>query len=142
MVLKEDGSVWATGWNEYGQLGDGTTIDRASYVQVVSSGVKAIAAGRRHSMVLKEDGSVWVTGCNEFGQLGDGSTTNSEEFVIVLSGGVIVAAGAFRSMVVMEDGSFWAAGSNTQNTQDTPENDSMMHKRTFVRLAPFCDGSA
>ena len=35
MALKEDGSVWGTGWNEFGQLGDGTTTDRSHYVQVV-----------------------------------------------------------------------------------------------------------
>ena len=38
MVLKQDGSVWATGSNEYGQLGDGTTTIRLTFVKVVSSG--------------------------------------------------------------------------------------------------------
>ena len=36
MVLQKDGTVWATGWNEYGQLGDGTTTDKLSFVQVFS----------------------------------------------------------------------------------------------------------
>ena len=34
LVLKEDGSVWATGWNGNGQLGDGTTIDKYTFVEV------------------------------------------------------------------------------------------------------------
>ena len=38
MILKRDGSVWAAGNNHYGQLGDGTTTDRSSFVEVVSSG--------------------------------------------------------------------------------------------------------
>ena len=45
MVLKEDGSVWATGWNRFGQLGDGGTTDGTNYVQVVSGDPKAVAAG-------------------------------------------------------------------------------------------------
>ena len=38
MVLKQDGTVWATGKNKYGQLGDGTTTGRVNLVKVVSSG--------------------------------------------------------------------------------------------------------
>ena len=36
MALKTDGTVWATGWNRYGRLGDGTTSDKRSFVQVLS----------------------------------------------------------------------------------------------------------
>ena len=38
MVLKRDGTVWATGWNNWGQLGDGTRISKTTFVKVVSSG--------------------------------------------------------------------------------------------------------
>ena len=38
MVLKTDGSVWGTGKNYYGQLGDGTRTDRKVFKKVVSSG--------------------------------------------------------------------------------------------------------
>jgi alpha-tubulin suppressor-like RCC1 family protein len=30
VALKSDGTVWAWGWNSYGQLGDGTTTDRST----------------------------------------------------------------------------------------------------------------
>ena len=80
MVLKQNGSVWATGDNTAGQLGDGSTNSKRNFVQVVSSGVKAIAAGGWHSMVLKEDNSVWATGENTYGQLADGSATFKDTF--------------------------------------------------------------
>ena len=135
MVLKEDGSVWAAGCNEYGQLGDGSTIDKINFVQVVPSGVRTIAAGSRHSMVLKEDASVWATGYNLYGQLGDGSTVNRESFVQVIPGEVdVIAAGAFHSMVVMQEGTVYATGSN----RDGQFGDgSTMSKKEFVRVAPF-----
>ena len=34
MVLKTDGTVWVTGWNQYGQLGDGTKISKRSFTEV------------------------------------------------------------------------------------------------------------
>jgi len=34
MALRRDGTVWAWGWNEHGQLGDGTTTGRLTPVQV------------------------------------------------------------------------------------------------------------
>src|SRR2546426_4296381 len=63
LFLKSDGSLWAMGANDYGQLGDGTT-DSGTYVtnrpeQIVSSNVVAIAAGAYHSLFIKSDGSLW-----------------------------------------------------------------------------------
>ena len=86
MALAQDGSVWATGWNEYGQLGDGSTTNRRNFVKVISSGAMAMAAGYWHSMVLKADGTVWVTGQSFWGQLGDGTTVAKRRFIKVLKG--------------------------------------------------------
>ena len=113
MVLKHDGSVWATGDNKYGQLGDGSTNLQNSYVQVIVSGAKAIAAGNDHSVVLKEDGSVWATGRNNFGQLGNGPKTFRTTFAQVISGGVqAVAAGGWHSMVLRDSGALLGTGAN------------------------------
>ena len=99
MVLKTNGTVWATGYNYWGQLGDGTTTDRRSFVKVVSSGVTAIAGGYAHSIVLKKDGSVWTTGYNENGQLGDGTTTERHGFVKAKCPGCVTTSAVSRVRV-------------------------------------------
>ncbi|MZG88400.1 RCC1 repeat-containing protein, partial [Staphylococcus aureus] len=77
IALKSDGTVWAWGYNGYGQLGDGSTTNRSTPVQVSGlTDVIAIAGGYYHTIALKSDGTVWAWGHNEGGQLGDGSTTN------------------------------------------------------------------
>ena len=83
MVLKHDGSVWATGYNLHGQLGDGLATNSKVFVTVLSEGATAVAAGAFHSMVLMRDGSVRATGSNKDGQFGDGSTNSEKSFVRV-----------------------------------------------------------
>ncbi len=70
------GQVGAWGYNQYGQVGDGSTTDQLTPVRVHGShGVGAIAidAGEDHSLALKSDGTVWAWGHDYYGQLGDGT---------------------------------------------------------------------
>jgi alpha-tubulin suppressor-like RCC1 family protein len=76
LFLKSDGSLWAMGDNQYGQLGDGTYNNTNIPVQIMASNVTAIAAGYGHSLFLKSDGSRWGMGDNLNGQLGDGTYNN------------------------------------------------------------------
>ena len=62
LFLKSDGSLWAMGYNAYGQLGDGTYNNTNRPEQIVASNVTAIAAGDCHSLFLKSDGSLWAMG--------------------------------------------------------------------------------
>jgi alpha-tubulin suppressor-like RCC1 family protein len=79
VALKNDGTVWAWGRNNYGQLGDGTTTDSDTPVQASGlTGITAIAAGESHTVALKNDGTLWAWGRNNYGQLGDGTTTDSD----------------------------------------------------------------
>ena len=48
LFLETDGTLWASGYNIYGQLGNGTTPDCSTPVQVMSE-VKAVAADDHHS---------------------------------------------------------------------------------------------
>jgi alpha-tubulin suppressor-like RCC1 family protein len=73
LFLKNDGSLWAMGYSEYGQLGWGTWNDTNRPEQVVARNVTAIAAGNEHSLFLKSDGSLWAMGDNLDGDLGDGT---------------------------------------------------------------------
>ena len=113
LVRKQDGSLWSTGSNNYGQLGDGSKTPSFKFIQVVPSDVKAVAAGQKHSTLVKQDGSVWATGWNKYGELGDGSKTDKSSFVKVISAGAKdVAVGHSHSMVLKQDGSVWATGWN------------------------------
>ena len=80
IILKQDGSVWATGFNSYGQLGDESKSDKRDFVKVVSSGANTVAAGSCHSAIMKHDGTVWATGENGNGQLGEGSNVGRTGF--------------------------------------------------------------
>ena len=75
-ALTDAGGVKCWGDNEFGQLGDGTKIDRTTPVEVVglSRGVRAIATGEAHTCALTDTGGVKCWGWNWDGQLGDGTS--------------------------------------------------------------------
>jgi len=72
-----DGSLWAWGRNNYGQVGDGNTVDRISPVRIAVSttGWQATAVSVFQSFAVDGDGNLWSWGWNEYGKLGKGITT-------------------------------------------------------------------
>ncbi len=72
---KTDGSLWCWGFNTFGVVGDGTTNDQLSPVQV-TTGVACVSVGDLFACATKSDGTVWCWGTNDKGELGDGTTTN------------------------------------------------------------------
>ena len=62
-VLKTDGTLWAWGRNSSGQLGDGSTTDRASPVQVgAGSRWRTVTAGAVHTVAVRRNGTLWAVG--------------------------------------------------------------------------------
>ena len=113
--LKSDGTAWSWGYNAYGALGDGTTVDKPTPIQVPGlTGIVGVAAGQYHSVAVKSDGTVWAWGYNGSGQLGNGTTTGTTSPLqtILLTGITAVAAGESHSLALKSDGTVWAWGYN------------------------------
>ena len=109
------GTVYAWGWNVHGGLGDGTTKNRGTPVQVSGlTAVTAIAGGGFSGYALDADGTVHAWGANGNGELGDGTTTDRLTPVQV-SGltGVTAIAGGFNSgYALRSNGTVHAWGAN------------------------------
>lgn len=114
IVATPDGHVWAWGSNAYGQVGDGTGINRAIPTEIQGlSGIIAVAAGHSHSLALKSDGTVWAWGQNTGGKLGDGTTTTRLSPVLLgLTDIIAIAAGHNHSLALQANGTVWAWGRN------------------------------
>ena len=80
IILKEDGTVWATGRNHYGQLGNGTTTDSNKPVQVkidentYLTNVRKISTSNYYTVALTTNGEVYAWGDNGSEQLGQGNS--------------------------------------------------------------------
>ncbi len=110
-------SCWAWGNNDYGQLGDGTTVDKSSPTQVgAASDWAAVSVGGMHTLALKTDGTLWAWGNNDYGELGDGATYTYRYSPIQIGTATwtAVSAGNFFSLAIKSDGTIYAWGRNNQ----------------------------
>jgi alpha-tubulin suppressor-like RCC1 family protein len=115
-LIKNDGTLWASGYNYYGELGLGDSNNRAVFTQVTSAGsnVKDVVAGARHTVILKTDNTVWTTGYNSMGQLGLGNQNDTYTFTQVsgIRDVAQIAAGNYHTVILRNDGTVWTAGDN------------------------------
>ncbi len=124
-VVLDSGNVWAWGWNEDGQLGDGTTDNRVIPVQTCLTagcdaylgGITELSAGFYHTVALKDDGTVWAWGSNLFGQIGNNTETDSplptqvcidNTCDVFLSGITALATSVLHTIALSDNGTLWA----------------------------------
>jgi alpha-tubulin suppressor-like RCC1 family protein len=112
LAIMNDGTLWGTGWNGYGQLGTGDNENNRNTWGQVFSSVIAVATEVGCSLVIRSDGTLWGTGSNYWGQLGTGDTTNRNNWEQILSEVTVVAAGDEHSLAVRNDGTLWGTGRN------------------------------
>lgn len=113
--ILDDGSVRCWGLNNFGQLGDGTTVNKSAPVVVTGLGpAVSIAAGNVHTCVVESNGTVSCWGDNAAGQLGNDAASFSTTPVIVsgLTNVVALAGGKFHTCALRVDGSVWCWGDN------------------------------
>ena len=115
-LVLDNGTAWAWGADQNGQLGDGGAVDRS--IPLAISGVDnfiAIASGGAHSLAVTADGRVWSWGANASGQLGSGTNADSTMPIEIpgLANIVAVAAGENHSLALSSDGKVWSWGGNS-----------------------------
>ncbi len=107
VILKNDGTVWSWGYNDVGQLGNGTLDD--SLVPVKASGltdIVSISANYRFNLALKADGTVWYWGLDHVVN-GPGSTGISIPLKIENLDDVELIYAGISNIVRKNDGTYW-----------------------------------
>ena len=145
LAVKNDGSLWVWGSNQFGARGDGSSgdnIEAPVQVQIPNristptrAGHHAVAIGTGAYAAIDTEGQVWMWGVNWNGRLGDGTTTprfiparvrkssNPDDYLV---GIVSIAAGGGTIAAIDADGAVWTWGSGANgalgngSTEDSP----------------------
>jgi alpha-tubulin suppressor-like RCC1 family protein len=115
LAVASDGSLWAWGRNNFGQVGDHTRTNRLRPVRL--TGVPAVAdvqAGAYHTLALTTTGTVWAWGRGGDGATGLGITTNTTVPTAItgLAGITAIGCGRDDSLAIQSDGTLLAWGLN------------------------------
>jgi alpha-tubulin suppressor-like RCC1 family protein len=113
LVLKNDGTLWASGDNSNGQLGMGDLSSRNIMTQVPVYDVARLYTGDCGTVVMLKDGTAWATG-NQYGQLGIGNQNSVVSFTRqpFFDDAVQIAITYGEMIVLKPDGTLWGAGEN------------------------------
>ncbi len=132
VAVRSDGTLWAWGKNNAGQLGDGTFADRVNPTQIgTATNWMAVAAGGDHTVALRFDGTLWAWGDNNDGQVGDGTSGNQRSAPVQIGSDTTwtaVAAGANHTVALQSDGTIWTWGLGTSG--------QLGHNNTVSKVSP------
>lgn len=113
IALKTDGTLWAWGNNEYGQLGDNTTVNKSIPTQIgTATNWQTIATGMYHSLAIKTDGTLWFWGSRSLLY----STSNQNNIPTQIgtdTNWLKLAGGQHHCAAIKTDGTLWSWGENS-----------------------------
>jgi alpha-tubulin suppressor-like RCC1 family protein len=116
LAVKTDGTLWAWGDNDFGQLGTGNFVAKNAPVQVgTASDWKEVSCGENHVIALKTNGTLWAWGDNIFGQLGEGGILPMSNIPVQVgldSDWQTISAGSYHNLALKTNGALWAWGWN------------------------------
>ena len=109
--------------NNYGNLGDNTSVAKSSPVSVVGGFTDwiQVSAGNAHALGLRANGTAWAWGYGNSGRLGDNTAVNKSSPVSVVGGytdWIQVSAGSQHSVGLRSNGTAWAWGNNNGKLGD------------------------
>ena len=138
-VLRQSGQVQCWGYNEFGQLGDGTTLNSLTPVTVGVPAARQIAASRTTTCaVTRDQGEAYCWGQNMYGELGDPSFTDpqsgSARRVALTQRVVHVSMGTHHGCAVTEEGDVYCWGKNDYAQVRTPPSSGLAPERTPVKV--------
>lgn len=114
-IVKNDGTAYATGNNNYGQLGLGDTINRNKFTQINLDNIKKISTSidGNTTFAIRNDGTLYSTGLNTKGQLGLGDIVNRNTFTKVNIQNVRdIVLGTTHSHAIKDDNTLYSCGEN------------------------------
>ncbi|MBR5880251.1 MAG: hypothetical protein IKZ16_01070, partial [Clostridia bacterium] len=109
LVLDEDGVLWGVGSNTYGQLGKDNNGGSTTKFQVVASGVKLIAAGRRNTFYTDKNDTCYVLGDNRWNKFGTDSDKYSSPHKL-LTKVKYMSTGEHQVVLITSSGDLYYAG--------------------------------
>ncbi len=113
VYLKEDGSVWTTGYNREGQLGTGDQNQGVEQAQkIVDTGAASVEAGAYATYVTMNDGTIWGTGYGLISPQAFHSEKVYELQPLLTSRVAKISASDNLLAVLLKDGSVWVGGRN------------------------------
>lgn len=114
--VKSDGTLWAWGDNDFGQLGTGNFAAKNVPTQVgTDTNWKEVSCGENHVVAIKTDGTLWAWGDNFGGQIGDGGVVNMSNTPIQISVDTdwqTISAGSSHTLALKTNGTLWGWGWN------------------------------
>ncbi|KFC20530.1 T9SS type A sorting domain-containing protein [Chryseobacterium sp. FH1] len=115
VAVTTDGSLYSWGYNYYGQLGDGTYVNKKVPTRIGSdTDWKTVATGKYFTLAMKTDGSIWAWGDNQFGQLGDGTNVRRNNPVRIGTDKEwkSLHTTSTNTIAIKNNGSIWGWGRN------------------------------
>jgi hypothetical protein len=126
-----DGTLSCWGKNYFGQLGDGTSTDRAQTVTPPVRDVVALAAGAQHTCAITRAAALWCWGANNEGQVGIPNASAVSTPQMILANVAEVAAGLAHTCARTVDGAVWCWGANDEGQLG---DGSTLRRRTLTRV--------
>ncbi|WP_432669935.1 T9SS type A sorting domain-containing protein [Flavobacterium sp. SM2513] len=158
--IKSDGTLWSWGYNNMGQLGNGTVGWISPFPEQVGADTNwaKVHSGLIHCFGIKDDGTLWAWGSNEKGKLGIGTFTlamSATPLQVGTSTWKMVSSGTNFTIGIRANGTLWGWGENQSGTVgdgssidraapvliDASTNWKMTSSSTFRTLAIKEDGT-